>query len=84
MRKKQNCIEGKSCREQPKGEEKDSERIHKGTTNALQCPQKDVWNKSTGLRQHGTTGLHTSLTACYRNKEGSQPTRDWEPIAMNT
>lgn len=28
MRKKQNCIEGKGSREQPKGEEKDSERIH--------------------------------------------------------
>lgn len=25
---KKNCIEGKGSREQPKGEEKDSERIH--------------------------------------------------------
>ena len=25
---KQNCIEGKGSREQPKGEEKDSKRIH--------------------------------------------------------
>lgn len=80
---KKNCIEGKGSREQPKGEEKDSKRIHKGTTNALQCPQREVWDKATNLRRHGTTRIDTGQTACYRNKEGSQPTRDWEPIAMN-